>query len=283
LSSAFGRTRVQKICSESRFQAASRLEQVIPRGREAIAWPATASVLVLCRLCHPSSELHIAEHFYAQSALSDLLGVPIEKVNESRPYRAMDKLLPHKRALEIHPKNRLGELFNLEYDLLLYDVTSTYFEGEANGNARARRGYFRDRRSDCKQVCIALVVSRCGMPLGYEVFSGNRADVTTVQEIVEAMEWRYGKANRIWVMDRGMASTKNFEFLMADGRKYILGANRGQLKAYETELLKKDWQKVQTGLIMQPCAAGCPQKIFAGVCYVYGKRYQNHVSGQPWQ
>lgn len=103
-------------------------------------------------------------------------------------------------------KNRLGELFGLEYDLLLYDVTSTYFEGEAKGNLLAQRGYSRDIRSDCKQVCIGLVVSKCGMPLGYEVFAGNRTDVTTLQEIVETMEGRYGKADRIWVGDRGMMS-----------------------------------------------------------------------------
>jgi len=110
--------------------------------------------------------------------------------------------LPHKEALEMHLKNQLGELFGLEYDLLLYDVTSTYFEGEAKRNPMAQRGYSRDKRSDCKQVCIGLVVSKCGMPLGYEVFAGNRNDVTTLREIVETMERRYGKADRIWVGDR---------------------------------------------------------------------------------
>ena len=237
-----------------RLGLASLFEQMIPKGREDIPWSAMASVLVLCRLCHPSSELHIAEHFYAQCALPDLLGIPIEKVNESRLYRAMDKLLPHKRALEIHLKNRLGELFDLEYDLLLYDVTSTYFEGEANGNPRARRGYSRDRRSDCKQVCIALVVSRCGMPLGYEVFAGNRADVTTVKEIVEGMESRYGKANRIWVMDRGMVSEKNMAFLKSEGRRYIVGTPKGMLKRFEREVLTDDWETIREGLEVKRCS-----------------------------
>jgi transposase len=220
----------------------------LPSGREEIPWSTMAKILVLCRLCHPSSELYIAEHFFEQTALSDLLGVPGDKVNEDRLYRGLDKLLPHKGALEKHLKETAGSLFSLDYDLFLYDVTSTYFEGEAEGNRLAQRGYSRDRRSDCKQVCIGLVVTREGFPLGYELFAGNRSDVTTVQEIVRVMEDRYGKANRIWVMDRGMASKKNFEFLKKDGRQYILGAHRGQLKAYEAELLKADWQRVQRGL-----------------------------------
>ena len=172
------------------------LKRVIPTGREEIAWPMMSLVLVLSRLCDPSSELCIAEHLYERSALADLLGVPCDKVNDDRLYRTLDQLLPHKAALEKHLKSRLGKLFDLEYDLLLYDVTSTYFEGQAQGNPQAQRGYSRDHRPDCKQVCIGLVVSKCGMPLGYEVFAGNRADVTTMQEIVETMESRYGRANR---------------------------------------------------------------------------------------
>jgi transposase len=120
--------------------------------------------------------------------------LPIERVNDDRLYRALDRLLPHKQALEQHLRRRLGELFALKYDLLLYDVTSTYFEGLAKRNPLARRGYSRDHRPDCKQVCIALVVTREGMPVGYEVFAGNRTDVTTVEEIVEQMEERYGLA-----------------------------------------------------------------------------------------
>ena len=120
------------------------LRRTIPPGKEGVAWSVMAQVLVVCRLCHPSSELHIAEHYYKQTALSDLLGVPAEKVYDERLYRALDKLLPHKEALEKHLKSRLGELFGLEYDLLLYDVTSTYFEGEAKANLMAQRGYSRD-------------------------------------------------------------------------------------------------------------------------------------------
>ena len=162
--------------------------------RASVRWSSMALILVICRLCKPSSELYIAEHFYRQTALPQLLGVPASRINETRLYRALDQLLPHKEKLEGFLKNHLGELFELEYDLLLYDVTSTYFEGQAKGISKAKYGYSRDKRKDCKQVCIALVVSRCGMPIGYEVFDGNRTDSTTVEEIVTTMESRYGKS-----------------------------------------------------------------------------------------
>jgi transposase len=229
------------------------LEQTMPRGREDIPWSAMALVLVLCRLCHPSSELHIAEHFYAQSGLADLLGVPADKINEQRLYRALDALLPYKEALEIHLKERLGELFSLEYDLLLYDVTSTYFEGLAAGNPLAQRGYSRDHRPDCKQVCIALVVSKGGIPLGYEVFAGNRADVTTLEEIVTLMERRYGQAERIWVVDRGMVSEKNLKFLREGRRRYLVGTPKSMLKQFEQELLAGNWHEVREGLEVKLC------------------------------
>jgi Transposase DDE domain len=172
-------------------------ERTLATGKEEIPWPVIAQILILARLCNPSSELHIAEHFYESSALNDLLGVPTEKVNEDRLYRALDQLWPHKEALEKHLKNRLGELFELDYDLLLYDVTSTYFEGQTQLTPLAQRGYSRDRRPNCKQVNIALVVSREGVPLGYQLFAGNRNDVTTLEEIVERIERLYGQANRI--------------------------------------------------------------------------------------
>lgn len=229
------------------------LERTIPRGREEIPWSATALVLVLCRLCHPSSELHIVEHFYGQSGLAELLGVPAEKINEQRLYRALDALLPHKEALEMHLKDRLGELFRLEYDLLLYDVTSTYFEGLAEGISLAKRGYSRDHRPDCKQVCIALVVSKSGIPLGYEVFAGNRTDVTTLEEIVTLTEGRYGQADRIWVVDRGMVSEKNLKFLREGKRRYIVGTPKSMLKKFEQELLSEDWHEVRAGLEVKLC------------------------------
>ena len=149
-------------------------KDIFPRRRETIPWSQMVLILVLARLCEPSSELHIAEDWYRRTALEDLLGVKPEAVYNARLYRTLDRLLSHKRDLEVHLKKRLGELFDLDYDLLLYDVTSTYFEGEAKGNKLAQRGYSRDRRPDCKQVCIGLVVTREGFPVGYEVFAGNR-------------------------------------------------------------------------------------------------------------
>ena len=227
--------------------------QHLPHGRAGIDWSSMALVLAICRLCKPSSELHIAEHFYCKSALPQLLGVPADKVYHTRLYRALDQLLPHKEKLEVFLKNRLGELFELEYDLLLYDVTSTYFEGQAKTNAKAKHGYSRDKRSDCKQVCIALVVSRCGMPIGYEVFDGNRTDSTTVEQIVTTMESRYGKSNRVWVMDRGMLSDANLRFLKEEGRRYIIGTPKSMLKKFERELLDESWEHVRQGVEVKLC------------------------------
>jgi transposase len=225
----------------------------MPAGREHVAWWRSALILVVARLCNPSSELYVSEQWYPKSAMPQLLGVPAERVDDNRLYRTLDQLLPHKAKLETHLKNRMGELFDLEYDLLMYDITSTYFEGEANFDL-AQRGYSRDKRSDCKQVCIGLVVSRCGMPLGYEVFAGNTADVTTVEHIVKTMEKRYGKSDRIWVMDRGMVSEDNIDFLREDGRRYIVGTPKSMLKKFEAELLKDDWNTIRDGLEVKLCA-----------------------------
>ena len=250
----------QQLCRQ--IGLADFIERTLPTGQEEIPWPVMAQVLILARLCHPSSELHIAEHFFEASALSDLLGIPADKVNEDRLYRALDQLLPHKEALEKHLKNRLGELFELDYDLLLYDVTSTYFEGEAKQIPMAQRGYSRDHRPDCKQVNIALVVSREGMPLGYQLFAGNRNDVTTLDEIVERIERLYGKAKRIWVMDRGMISEENVRYLQEAGRRYIVGTPKSMLRRFERELLAKDWQQVHEGLEVRFCSAPGGKEIF---------------------
>jgi len=237
--------------------------EAFPSGRETVGWADTIAILAIARLCEPSSELHIAEDWYRRTALEDLLGVPADRVEETRLYRALDRLLPHKRALESHLKQRFGELFALDYDLLLYDVTSTYFEGEAKGNPQAQRGYSRDSRPDCKQVCIGLVVTRDGYPLGYEVFAGNRVDVTTVEEIVEAMEERYGKAGRVWVMDRGMVSEANLTWLREGGRRYLVGTPKSELKKWERELIEKDgWNDVREGLEVKICPSPDGEEAF---------------------
>jgi len=237
--------------------------KLLPAGREAVPWSVAAAILVLARLCEPSSELHIAEDWYRSTALEDLLEVSSAQVNDDRLYRALDRLLPHKAALEEHLKTRLGALFALDYDLLLYDVTSTYFEGLAMANPQAQRGYSRDHRPDCKQVNIALVVTRGGLPLGYEVFAGNRTDVTTVQEIVETMEARYGKAQRIWVMDRGMVSRKNIAWLKATGRRYLIGTPRAELATWSVELAAaRDWQQVRDGVEVKVCPGAAGDETF---------------------
>jgi transposase len=235
--------RLDQLCSE-----------LLPLGREAISWAQLAAVLVIARLTEPSSELHSAESWYRTTALDDLLAIPAERIYDNRLYRALDQLLPHKRAIERHLRQRLGELFALEYDLLLYDVTSTYFEGLAERNILAARGYSRDHRPDCKQVCIALVVTRQGMPLGYEVFAGNRTDVTTVEEIVTTMEQRYGLADRIWVMDRGMTSTDNVAWLQQTGRRYLIGAPPSELRKWAREIAEaNDWLQVREGIEAKLC------------------------------
>jgi transposase len=238
------------------------LAESLSRGREQIPWPLMAMVLVLGRLSDPCSELRLAEHFYEHSALPDLLGIPAGKVNEDRLYRALDALLPHKAELEKHLRQKLGELFALDYDLLLYDVTSTYFEGEAKANPLAQRGYSRDHRPDCKQVNLALVVSRSGMPVGYEVFAGNRHDSTTLEAIVAHIEKLHGQAQRIWVLDRGMVSEENMEFLKRGQRRYIVGTPKSMLKRYERELLAEDWRLVHEGLEVRLCPAPDSAEVF---------------------
>jgi transposase len=229
-------------------------QELLPRGREQVPWSVMAAVLVIARLCEPASELHLAEDWYRRTALEDLLGLPSERLNEDRLYRALDHLLPHKAAIEQHLVKRLGELFDLSYDLLLYDVTSTYFEGLAERNPLAQRGHSRDHRPDCKQVCIALVVTREGMPLGYEVFAGNRTDVTTVEEIVETMEARYGIAERVWVMDRGMSSAENVAWLQETGRRYLIGTPKSELKKWSGAIAEsRDWRTVREGVEAKLC------------------------------
>ncbi len=224
------------------------LSERMPAGDEEVPWPVVAAILTIARFCEPSSELHIADTWYRRTALDDLLGVAVEQVHTRRLYEGLDALLPHKEAIEKHLKGRLGDLFDLQYDLLLYDVTSTYFEGECLGNPMTKRGHSRDKRSDCPQVCIGLVVTTDGIPLGYEVFDGNRHDAKTVEEIVKAMESKYGRANRVWVMDRGMVSEKNLRFLRDRGGSYIVGTPKAMLRQFERHLTDKDWREVQAGV-----------------------------------
>ncbi len=250
---------------------------VLPQGREKVSWSDVAVILVLARLCEPSSELHIAEDWYRRTALEDLIGVSPISVTHKRLYEGLDKLLEHKEELEVHLKNRLGALFDLEYDLLLYDVTSTYFEGKAEANPMAKRGYSRDQRPDCKQVCIGLVVTKEGFPVGYEVFDGNRVDVTTVEEIVEAMESRYGKADRVWVMDRGMASADNLEWLQEGERKYVIGTPKSELRKWEQELVdRRGWKQIREDVEVKLCHGPEGEETFI-LCRSAGRKEKDRA------
>jgi transposase len=224
-------------------------EQLLPIGKERIPWAKMAALVVSARLCEPSSELHIAEDWYRRTALADLLLLGEQEVTKERLYRALDHLLELKSALQAHLSKRCGELFAGENEVLLYDVTSTYFEGQAERNPQAQRGYSRDHRPDCKQVCIAVVVTFDGFPLGYEVFAGNTHDSRTLQTIVTTMEARHGVLGRVWIADRGMASADNLAWLRETGRRYIIGAPKSELKKFSAELSNMDdWLTVQEGV-----------------------------------
>jgi transposase len=224
------------------------LEQRIVSGREEVSWATVAAILTIARFCEPSSELHIADTWYRRTAVEELLGVTAEQVHTDRLYKGLDQLLPHKEALESHLRQRLGELFELKCELLLYDVTSTYFEGDMPRCPLAQRGYSRDSRGDRPQVCIGLVVSEDGFPLGYEVFAGNRHDSTTVQTIIESLEKKHGSLHRVWVMDRGMVSEENLKFLRERGGQYLVGTPKSMLREFEQHLTEQNWTQAQAGV-----------------------------------
>lgn len=219
------------------------LREVMAEDGAEIGWDLLACLLVLARFCEPSSELAIAERFYGKTALDDLLGIPTGKINGDRLYRALDALLPYKDAICSHLVGRYAQWFGTQVDFLLYDVTSTYFEGKAERNRLVARGYSRDHRPDCQQVCIGLVVTPEGLPVGYEVFAGNRADVTTLDDMIELLEERYGQARRIWVFDRGIVSEKNLEELRERGARYVVGTPKSMLRRFEAELLEEGWER----------------------------------------
>ena len=225
------------------------LARLLPAGRESVAWSQVAALLTVARFCAQRSELGVAEHWYDTTALDDLLGVDTTLVNDARLYRALDQLGLHKDALCAHLMERYRQWFGVRFEFLLYDVTSTFFEGAAERNPQAQRGYSRDNRSDCKQVCIGLVCTPEGLPLAFEVFAGNRPDVTTVEHIVRTMEEKYGAAERLWVMDRGMVSEANIAFLRERKARYLVGTPKSWLRHHAATLLEKsDWQEVQPGL-----------------------------------
>jgi transposase len=220
------------------------VDRHVPQGKETVRPADVVAIEVINRLCAPCSEFALAEHWYHSTALEDLLGVPDSAVTKDRLYRTLDRLLEAQQAIEDELKDRLGQLFQLDYDLLLYDLTSTYFEGLAEENDLARRGYSRDHRGDCPQVVLALVVTREGFPLAHLTLAGNTQDLQTVETIVTTIEARFGKSQRVWVMDRGMISEDTLKFLGRSGRRYLLATRRGELAAFAQHLRAGGWQRL---------------------------------------
>src|SRR5712692_8852330 len=224
------------------------LDQIVarhlPPGKRTARPADIVAIEVINRLCGPCSEFALAEHWYASTALPELLGIPDEAVTKDRLYRTLDSLLKAKEAIENDLKDQFGTLFQLAYDLLLYDLTSTYFEGLAEENDLAKRGYSRDHRGDCKQIVLALVVTREGFPLAHFTLAGNTQDLQTVQQIVGAVEQRFGRSQRVWVMDRGMISKETLKFLNKDGRRYLLATRRSDLKKFHKQLSAGHWQRL---------------------------------------
>ena len=210
-----------------------------------VAWSRVAAVLAINRLCAPGSELAVEHHWYPSTALDDLLHIAKGKINDTRLYRCLDRLLPLKTKIEQHLKQRFGELFQAEFDVLLYDLTSTYVEGAAEENPMIRRGYSRDHRPDCEQLVLALIVNQDGFPFSYELFDGNRADVSTVEAILRTVERKHGKARRVWIFDRGVVSEENLVAIRKRGGQYLVGTPRSKLKQFEQELLKDDFEKIR--------------------------------------
>ena len=250
-------------------------------GKEEIPWAQVACILSLARFCAPSSELKIAEHWYGKTALDDLFGVPVGKINDDRLYRALDEILPKRDALFSHLQERYTTWFGTSFDFLLYDITSTYFEGNMAGNPQAKRGYSRDKRSDCVQLCIGLIVTPEGLPVAYEVFDGNRTDVTTVEEVIETLRLKYGHERRIWVMDRGMVSEEHLEQLREWNALYLVGTPKPMLQNFERELLdEKDWTKIENGVEVKLCQApdGTPETYV--LCRAPGRREKERAMRQ---
>src|SRR6266436_8491964 len=220
-------------------------EQAVDDDPAEVPWSRVAALLAINRLCAPGSELAVEKRWYPSTALDDLLEIEEGQINDTRLYRCLDRILPHKTKLEQHLKQRYGELFGAEFDVLLYDLTSTYVEGAGEKNPMMGRGYSRDHRPDCEQMVIALIVNSEGFPFSYETFDGNRADVSTMETILRMVERKYGKARRIWVLDRGIVSEENLEAIRKRGGQYLVGTPRSQMKRFEEELLKDDWTRVR--------------------------------------
>jgi transposase len=246
-------------------------EQAVDDDPADVPWSRVTALLAINRLCAPGSELAIEERWYPSTALDDLLELGEGKINDTRLYRCLDRILPHKTRLERHLKQRYGELFGAEFDVLLYDLTSTYVEGAAEKNPMARRGYSRDHRPDCQQMVIALIVNNEGFPFSYETFDGNRADVSTMETILRMVERKYGKARRIWVFDRGIVSEENLAAIRKRDGRYLVGTPRSRMKQFESELGKDDWTQVRPEVEVKAVAIPQGEETYI-LCRTVGRK-----------
>jgi len=238
----------------------------LPQGREGVAWPQVLELLVVNRLIEPGSEFRLHRHWFDHSAMDVLLGQDFSVAEKDRLYRCLDRVLEHKQELFVHLQQRWKDLFDAEFDLLLYDLTSTYLEGEAEQNPKARYGYSRDKRPDCKQVVIALIVTPAGLPLAYEVMAGNTSEKTTLRGFLDRIESLYGKARRVWLMDRGIPTEALLQEMRTSRQEtfYLVGTSRAKVSQYEKRWLELPWHKVRESVEV---------KLFAqdGELYVLAK------------
>ena len=222
-------------------------QQRLPEAREAVSWEKVLRLLVVNRLIDPGSEFHVHRQWFVDSAMDELLETGFAVAEKDRLYRCLDRVLKHKEDLFIWLRQKWADLFQADFEVLLYDLTSTYFEGEMEQNPKARRGYSRDQRSDCLQLVIALVVTPDGFPLAYEVLNGNTSDRSTLRGFLKKIEERYGKARRVWVMDRGIPSEAVLKEMREPEQQtfYLVGTPRGKISQHEKHWLDLPWQKVR--------------------------------------
>jgi transposase len=221
--------------------------QRLPEAREAVSWEKVLRLLVVNRLLDPGSEFRVHRQWFVDSAMDELLETDFAVAEKDRLYRCLDRVLAHKQELFLWLKQKWADLFQADFEVLLYDLTSTYFEGEMEQNPKAKRGYSRDKRPDCLQLVIALVVTPDGFPLAYEVMNGNTSDRTTLRSFLQKIEDTYGKARRVWVMDRGIPSEAILKEMRQPERQtfYLVGTPKGRINQHEKEWLDLPWQKVR--------------------------------------
>jgi len=219
--------------------------------RSDISWAKVLKLLVVNRLIYPGSEFYIHRQWFDKTAMDELLNSDYRIAAKDRLYRCLDRILEHKEDLCKHLKSRWEDMFGIEFDVLLYDLTSTYFEGLCEQNSKARFGYSRDKRSDCRQVVIALIVTPEGFPIGYEVLPGNTLDKTTLRFFLKKIEFMYGKARRVWVMDRGIPTEETLSQMRDENIQYLVGTPRAMLNKFEDRLVELDWKQANDNVVVK--------------------------------